>query len=523
MIKRKIISLYIITEFLFFVLIIIGLIFRFIYLDNIPGINGDEPFFGVKAINFIDGVAINWQTGSGLPMNPFFFIPSILLHTIFPPSFMLLRLQSAIYGCFSVFICYFLFRKSLPKWECLSLTLFIAVLPVSIAYSRISWDPSQSLLFIIVCVYYAKEKKYLHTIISFICCIIVHPTNIFLMPFILYPFIEVIINKFKSGHYNRKTFTLKKILIFIFIFFVLLLIVNTQLPYFKNAIHMNLIFDRLFNPYEYIQYCFYIVNLFNGITPYTYFIGDIPELSVYIYFFIFILLVIPVFIFSLRPGSGFHIRILCFLFSIFFFYIAAGAVNIAPHRERYALWMIVPGIILYVQVLYKEIGHKKANAFSMIIAFIFLINFSNNYFNMAIKNNCNSQQTFLTGKTDPKQLATEWICRQKVNSPRVIYTENWWLYWPVKYLISSKKENYITILNCQWDKRFPKDFDFSSLIIPDNANIYYIAFQDSPLFKCLSKDQLFINAYTATGYPDKTPLISVFIPITQKTQIAINY
>ena len=80
----------------------VSLWFRVWRVDHIPGINGDEAWYGVQAVRIVRSESPNWTTPSGLPLNPFFMGPMVLLHAFYAPSFPLLRLPAIISGALTL-------------------------------------------------------------------------------------------------------------------------------------------------------------------------------------------------------------------------------------------------------------------------------------------------------------------------------------------------------------------------------------------------------------------------------------
>src|SRR6476620_1712803 len=79
-------------------------------LDSLPGLNGDEAYFGVRALEVLHGHPIALRTGSGLPLNPLYFGLVLALHAIAPPSLLLLRTAPAIASILSVLAAFWLFQ-----------------------------------------------------------------------------------------------------------------------------------------------------------------------------------------------------------------------------------------------------------------------------------------------------------------------------------------------------------------------------------------------------------------------------
>ena len=79
------------------VILSISIFLRIFALDNIPGISGDEAWYGILALEILAGeVAIDLHTPSGNLLNPFYILPVMATHFFFEPSYLLLRIPSLI-------------------------------------------------------------------------------------------------------------------------------------------------------------------------------------------------------------------------------------------------------------------------------------------------------------------------------------------------------------------------------------------------------------------------------------------
>lgn len=61
----------------------------------------------------------------------------------------------------------------------------LAALPVAIVFSRIGFDASQTPLFSLIAVYFAFRGRPGWTLLAFLACLLIHPTNVFLAPVLL--------------------------------------------------------------------------------------------------------------------------------------------------------------------------------------------------------------------------------------------------------------------------------------------------------------------------------------------------
>ena len=118
-----------------------GIAFRSLWLANIPGINGDEAWYGAQ---LRDLPHFTWHTPSGNIVDPFHMLPLALSQFLFPSGFLALRLPSLLSGLLLIGLGWLIFRKSLSPTVALIFALLVAGSPDLIAYSRFGWDASHT-------------------------------------------------------------------------------------------------------------------------------------------------------------------------------------------------------------------------------------------------------------------------------------------------------------------------------------------------------------------------------------------
>ena len=168
-------------------LLLVAMWFRCPALDAIPGINGDEAWYGVQAWELLHGGRPSLHTPTGNLLNPFFCGPLLLLQACFPPSIVVLRAVSLLSGLLALAVNWWLCRWVFDHRTALVSTLGLAVLPIDIAYSRFAWDASQSLLATLPVLYLSlaavrfparHERLTALAILALVVAVVVHPTNI---------------------------------------------------------------------------------------------------------------------------------------------------------------------------------------------------------------------------------------------------------------------------------------------------------------------------------------------------------
>ena len=134
---------------------LVAVVFRFVWLDTVPGLNGDEAWLGWKAYRAAHGMDLEWRTNSGNFTNPFFLLPLVWLHSLFEPSAWVLRVTAALSGVLTLLVNFVFCRRFFDERVAIASSVLLAVVPMSIAYSRFGWEPSQIPLVAVVVVYSA--------------------------------------------------------------------------------------------------------------------------------------------------------------------------------------------------------------------------------------------------------------------------------------------------------------------------------------------------------------------------------
>ncbi len=176
------------------VLLVVACWMRVVDLDHVPGINGDEAWYGVQLLRIQSGEPFAWRTPTGNLLNPFYFGLLAAVHAILPPSFWALRLPAAISGLATLALNFSLCRRVFDRRTAAVTTLGLAVLPINLAYSRFGWDSCQSVAAVLVATYSAlaalqRRPGYLRwlsgSLLASLAAVLIHPTNVFVVPLVV--------------------------------------------------------------------------------------------------------------------------------------------------------------------------------------------------------------------------------------------------------------------------------------------------------------------------------------------------
>ena len=153
-------------------------------LGRLPGINGDEAWYGVQAQRWASGEMVDWRTPSGNLPGPLQLGGLLLLQAVFEPSFALLRVPSLIASLGAMAMAYAIGRRFFDRTTAMIALLLMAALPVNIAYARFGWDTSHLGLVILAAAYAALAGRRVLSALAFGLSVTVHPTAVFAGPFL---------------------------------------------------------------------------------------------------------------------------------------------------------------------------------------------------------------------------------------------------------------------------------------------------------------------------------------------------
>jgi hypothetical protein len=410
-------------------LLAVAYAWRICELDRLPGINGDEAWYGVSALRWIHGAGISCHTPSGNLLNPFYFLPLALLHLCYEPSGTLLRTPAVVSGLLACGVNYWLCRRVFDRRSAIVSTVLLAILPINLAYSRFGWDASQSLL-AVLCVLYASLwpdptwRTRGVAVLALGAAVWVHPTNVFAAALVVVPWyyhwVEI-----KALAVGTKTVRDLGLLAFA----CCLLGSGTKLVAFA------------------INY----LRLFSGATVYRYISGGLPnsgELPTLSDFdgFDAVTLVIVVaavygFVRQMREEQSLADRWLGWglLAMLTGFFLVAGPAAAQPHFERYALVLIGPSALLFARgtIWWLRVPAWRGGA-ALCVAlcgWMLLASFYWGYFGCFAATGGQSHVAFRTAGVEPKVQVLAIVRRDVVDrEPNWLVADDWWLYWPLRYL-----------------------------------------------------------------------------------------
>lgn len=414
-------------------IILFSMLFRLVGLDHIPGLNGDEAWYGIQAMSISQGHPWELWAPSARPLiNIFLLLPLLFLHLFFDPAFWVVRAPSVVAGILAVLLAYRLFRDIIGRPAAISLALLTATLPINIAYSRFGWDPSFLIIYAIFILYFAFKKKLLGLIVSTLLAITAHPVAIFILPIVVMIALTQENSPFLPAGHRQKTIGAAIMLAGI-------IAVAVYSAGFGATLH------RLSSTQETGLFLSLIGGLFSGETIYRYIVDPATDLgSTDPSFFFATILLFSAILFRRTATPSTRATTLAFivgiLLSLICGYIMFGPWLLLPHTERYGIYLVFPFTLIFVILLHGTFPAEKQHwplAVTIVLSITLLGGFQRHYMSPLLESGGNSQIAFRTGAVDPKQVAYLGILEETQGRPVRIFAHQWWIWKPMQYLAST--------------------------------------------------------------------------------------
>lgn len=417
------------------VAILISILFRVYAIDRLPGINGDEAWYGVQSLHLFDDEPLSLRTPTKNLPSPIHISILALLHLFFRPSFILLRIPTVLASLSQILLTWFVIRKYFGKTIALYATILSAVLPVNIAYARFGWDASYTGLVSILTISLLLYNFTLASAVMFALAVTIHPTNIFLYPFLVLVYFFILYEKYPLKVVLQETC--------IYIGFLALgpcifFVWTSVLP------SGNLFFSEdILSVSRWWAFITGLASLVTGDTVFQFIVGEglspfgTPlNIAIILAFFLLSLL----FFLSNRHNLK-NMKtgvVLGFIVMALFFNVIAGPYAFIPHLERYGLVLILP-LVLTTAVLCDDLKRFRfAPVVTPLLITIFAIGLLSlflTYYLIPLENfGSTSHVTFISGPVEPKQKAFDLISKDTQGKPAEIICEDWWTYWAMSYL-----------------------------------------------------------------------------------------
>lgn len=436
-------------------LILAGAFFRVWRLSSVPGVSGDEGWWGIQALAWLANRPYETNTTSGNPIDMFLLVPVALVHAMAPPSFALLRSVPILANLLVLPVAFFMVRRIYGTTTATLHTVALAVLPAAIAHGRICQDPSQTVFWTGIVIYLALTGLTvrrpwvplgLTLLIFFPIALWTHPTNVFIAPFLLLP-VAALVRPVLPHSYRARAALLGGALVVLAAAALGALSALRTLAGWNDYVHkpwFSIAAERMTDGALWFEFAANNARLFSGVTIYHYFSGARPWTVPFDAAFVTIALAaLAGFVRAPRgPRSVADAGLIAACAGTWLlFYAFAGPDALRPHFERWGLCLLVPGALVIARGTAHWIeGATSARwipvAAAGVVAATLLVTFNSYYFAEFAASGGRSHLTYVTAPIEPKAQALAAVLQRSGTTPVTIVASQWWLERPVRYLAS---------------------------------------------------------------------------------------
>lgn len=427
-----------------------GIALRVFALDRLPGINADEAWYGVNVEAFLDGETPFLRTGVGNPLNPLHSLPLLALSFVLAPSLALLRVPSVIWGVAAMLFAFPLLARPLGQRAALLAALLLSILPAAVAYSRLGWDPSDTPAVALLAVGCALGNRPLPAAIALLVAMAVHPTNVFLAPIVALSWAPFALAHYRSASRRRRRIV-QVIAVVLALPLVLAFLLRNSIGPETSLPSIAVVIARLTSPGAWLDLMLGVLRLFSGVTMARYIGGPVAAMPVLLMDIVTLMaFAVPIVLgwkaFAGNGGKGSWL-LAGIAASLVAFHIVAGPEGLQPGRERYGMFLLSPLVILCAIGLaaWAERTSRAAFALTALLCSALLAVLMGGYFAPLISRGGDTHPAFRTGQAEPKAAAYAFIKSASGTDNVEVIGEDWWLYWPLKYLASRDPHVFVSI------------------------------------------------------------------------------
>lgn len=448
---------------------------RVIGLDHLPGVNGDEAVYGVHALSWLHGTALSeLRTGTDLPMNAPYFGVVAALHAVLEPSVLTLRLAPLAHSLAVLLLAWLLFRKRGGLFASL-FVVTLAVLPIHIGYARFAWDSAATPTMLLLTLAAASRLRPLWTCAAFAGALWVHPVNVLALPIACAPFVLQRWPRHPEGSLRAPGWRVCMLVLGALAGLSLLGLLLERSDALPTRVLMVLraklvsrALARLLDPAEALAFVGLHVDLLSGATIYRYIAGSLPSQAASWHRLTACCVLGAVLALGARrlwaAQRSQDLALLAgLLISGALAYVVGGPTVLRPSTERYGMFLTVPSCYVFAACLTALASDaRRATAVRAGLAAIgalLIACFATYYIGALRAPDADRERAFRTGDIEPKRRALEAI--RDMRDPQrtaLLLAEDWWIYWPVRYLSERESNVRVTIPGRPWDLRFPSDF-----------------------------------------------------------------
>ncbi len=413
-------------------LVALGVVARTIWLDSLPGLNGDEAWYGVQVVSG----AASLRTPTGNLVNPLHLAPLALLQPFAPLAPWVLRAPALLAGLVTLALGHRLLRRSLGPAEAACFTALAASSPDLVAYARLGWDASGTPLASLVALHLALSRRWVWAAVAAGASLVVHPTNALLaapLGALLAVDLFATPSTKRRGALIAASVTASLALGALVLAAVVRFDLRAALGGLAPAPGET--FATMLSRYG---------DLLTGVTVYRYIAGPVPRAAALAHQAVFWALVAPAVALGCARAWRDGERRLAALAaglaaSLVALYAGFGTFPLTPGSERYGQFLVVPSLVLVawsLSALWPRDGGRRAFTAAALASVVTLACVGAFYFRPLRVEGGRSHRTFRIGAREPKVMVADAVRAASGSRDAVVLAEDWWTGVPLEYLLA---------------------------------------------------------------------------------------
>ena len=426
--------------------VVAGIALRLMWLDRLPGIDGDEAWYGVIGQHWAAGDFVFWRTPTGNYPGPLQLAADAIGQLVAPGSFIVLRAAPLLSSLAAMALAWRIGRRHFDPATARLALLIMAVLPGNIAFARFGWDPSHSALIVVGGAALALERRLVATIAVYALAVFTHPTNVFCAPLLLLLFVAG-----ERSFGERRWLSPRNVVLALTMVVLAGAMIASTASQAGQFVDPGAALRRLISPTEWLAFAILLGRLIAGEPFFAHLAGSsygalLPLVAgIGIAGFGGLVFVTVT---TLR-NEGLTKRaalLLGWLAMIAAFAAVAGSGALNTPTERYVFVLVAPTAMAMALALRRLIADSPAREVAIgttIGATLLAATIALYIVPLATRDRPISRYLGVdglrTGPVEPKEAAARWIIAEaKRDGPLQLIADDWWLYWPMRYRLAGQ-------------------------------------------------------------------------------------
>jgi hypothetical protein len=411
-------------------------------IGRMPGILGDEAWYGVQIQRFLEGTGGAWRTPTGNVPGIIHYGSLALLHSLFQPSALLLRIPALLSSLAAIALAYTIARRYFGAAAGMAALVLMACLPINIAYARLGWDPSHTQLLVLLATYAALADRRILSALFFAFALSNHPAAVFAAPFLTLAYFGIDIEHRPWRRAAARTAAYVALLALAILFSLSLS------PGAGHYVDISRSIIRLGDLSAWSDFALLFGRLLSGETAYNFIVGQsLGPMRTAIDLIVLLVLaaILTAGLIALRRRLHWPTAAVTagWLASLFLLFVVAGSWALRPSLERFSIALVPPTALALAALLGRCFpGGIHRGLFQALVAAMalpMLAGFWLFYLQPLDRGEGRPGTGLWTGLPALNQAALEAIIARTGAVHARVIAEDSWIYWPVTYRAAGQR------------------------------------------------------------------------------------